>query len=295
VTHISALGYIGIGVRDLAAWRAYATRVLGAQVVDGTGPGGEVMYLRIDDRQYRIIVAPGDDQLRFVGWEVAGPGQFDALLGDLDAAGVAWKEDPGLAAQRGVTRLVTCSDPAGRVLEFYRGGRVVQETFVSPAGARFVTRDRHGKDLGFGHIVLTFPDLDEALEFYLGTLKFKLSDTLAMYMRPGVTATFAHVNARHHSLALLPARPGEAPSLNHFMFEVEDIDMVGRALDRVREHGITTTASLGRHINDLMLSFYMRSPSGFGVEYGCQGRLIDDEAWTTVNYTVAHLWGHQRD
>lgn len=103
--------------------------------------------------------------------------------------------------------------------------------------------------------MLSFSALDQALDFYLGTLRFTLSDTIAM--RPGVVATFTHVNPWHHSLALVRAQPESGPSLNHFMLEVADVDMVGRILDRVHEKGVSIFASLGRHTNDLMLSFYM--------------------------------------
>ena len=32
------------------------------------------------------------------------------------------------------------------------------------------------------------------------------------------------------------------------------------------------SATLGRHVNDLMLSFYMKTPGGFDIEFGCEGR-----------------------
>ena len=40
------------------------------------------------------------------------------------------------------------------------------------------------------------------------------------------------------------------------------------------------SASLGRHVNDKMLSFYMKTPGGFDCEYGCEGmQVTDDENW----------------
>lgn len=95
-----------------------------------------------------------------------------AILILLSAAGVARKEDQALAAKRDVARLVTCADPVDRTLEFYHGGTVPKEEFVSPTEVRFVTKDPDGKDMGLGHIVLSFSDLDQALDFYLGTLRF---------------------------------------------------------------------------------------------------------------------------
>ena len=36
------------------------------------------------------------------------------------------------------------------------------------------------------------------------------------------------------------------------------------------------SATLGRHVNDKMLSFYMKTPGGFDVEFGCEGLQVDD-------------------
>ena len=51
---------------------------------------------------------------------------------------------------------------------------------------------------------------------------------------------------------------------------------------------------VGRHTNDRMLSFYSRSPSGFDVEFGCEGIRVDDETWVVDEITAASEWGHQR-
>ena len=53
-------------------------------------------------------------------------------------------------------------------------------------------------------------------------------------------------------------------------------------------------STFGKHTNDKMTSWYVSSPSGFGIEYGCGGILIDDETWLPTRYDEAHYWGHQR-
>jgi hypothetical protein len=54
------------------------------------------------------------------------------------------------------------------------------------------------------------------------------------------------------------------------------------------------TATLGRHSNDLAVSFYVRTPSGVQVEYGSGGVDIDDETWVPHRFTQGDLWGHAR-
>ena len=81
---------------------------------------------------------------------------------------------------------------------------------------------------------------------------------------------FFGCNPRHHSLAFLPM---PTPSgIVHLMIEVETPDDVGLCLDRARRHKVPMSATLGRHVNDLMLSFYMKTPGGFDVEFGTEGR-----------------------
>ncbi|WP_290051925.1 VOC family protein [Amycolatopsis solani] len=292
MSYVSALGYIGVGARDLDAWQEFATEILGLHVTRAEDAENvDTLFLRMDARHHRIAVRAGEDELSYAGWEVADEADFEAQVRALESAGVAVKENPGLAEVRGVRRLVQFEDPAGFRLELFFGAATVADPFVSPTGVRFVTQDPHGRDLGLGHIVLAAPDTDKMIDFYLNTLGFKVSDFITF--KP-LVLTFTHVNPRHHSLAFGPAPEGTKPFMDHFMLEVDDIDGVGRALDRVLAREISLTASLGRHTNDGMLSFYMKSPSGIGVEYGTDGKLIDDDVWTITNWDAAQFWGHDR-
>jgi 3,4-dihydroxy-9,10-secoandrosta-1,3,5(10)-triene-9,17-dione 4,5-dioxygenase len=287
--NVQALGYLGLGVRNLDDWERFAAEILGAQTTRVTLDGRPVLYLRIDDLNYRIVVHEGEDELSFVGWQVAGPEELHALVANLDAAGVAWKDDIELAAARGVQRLVTCSDPAGVTLEFHYGAVVPQSAFVSQTGARFVTVDDHGRDLGLGHVVIVCPNFNESIRFYLDVLDFRISDHIVPV--PGLLLTFLHCNPRHHSIAIAPSPNGQT-EINHFMLEVADLRTVGRALDMVNAQG-TQQASLGQHTNDKMVSFYVKTPSGFGIEYGTSGVLVDDEHWRVVTYDASSYWGHE--
>ena len=103
---------------------------------------------------------------------------------------------------------------------------------------------------------------------------------------------FMHVdNPRHHSLALfnLPTPTGVV----HLMLEMTEMDDVGRCLDRVNAHGLSLMASLGRHCNDNMFSFYVNGPGGVPFEVGHDGLQVD---WSTTQPTVSTVpdyWGHE--
>jgi hypothetical protein len=42
-----------------------------------------------------------------------------------------------------------------------------------------------------------------------------------------------------------------------------------------------------------MVSFYVMTPSGFEVEYGWGGRLVDDATWIVQRHDRGTLWGHK--
>ena len=77
------------------------------------------------------------------------------------------------------------------------------------------------------------------------------------------------------------------------MFEVERLDDVGRALERVRRYKAPLSATLGRHMNDQMVSFYVKSPGGFDIEFGTEGLTVDDARWVARESTAVSYWGHE--
>jgi hypothetical protein len=83
--------------------------------------------------------------------------------------------------------------------------------------------------------------------------------------------------------------------MHHMMVELFSLDDVGQGYDiALGEEGRVQT-TLGRHPNDLVTSFYAKSPSGFMVEYGWGGREVDDTTWQVHEVTVGpSLWGHDR-
>ena len=76
------------------------------------------------------------------------------------------------------------------------------------------------------------------------------------------------------------------------MVEVPDMDEVGRAMDRRAQHEAKLLATLGRHVNDRMTSFYIQSPSGFALEYGYGGKVCDWSRNVVHETTAVSLWGH---
>jgi catechol 2,3-dioxygenase-like lactoylglutathione lyase family enzyme len=133
-------------------------------------------------------------------------------------------------------------------------------------------------------------DNDAARQFYLNTLEFDLSDMVVMSEH--IHVHFTRVNSRHHSLAFGHV-PGSTEKFAHLMLQVDDIDAIGAAYDRALKGGAEITQTLGRHTNDRMLSFYLRTPSGFEIEFGTHGLEVDDKTWTVTTHTRPSIWGHE--
>lgn len=286
------LGYIGLNVSDVGAWKAWARDFLGA--MEGPASPSGLATLRLDDHAWRVALEPGDkDDLAWIGFEVAGPKELAALSERLSASGVEVEiADGALLAERGVMGLVRCRDPEGLGVELFYGPTVLSEVpFASPLGIRFVTGTQ-----GMGHLALATGDIVAMRRFYLDLLGFRESDMIRMAMGPGfhVDLEFYHCNRRHHTLAFAPLPMPPPKRMHHMMVQVETLDQVGFALDRLQRTNTRPTTTLGRHSNDKMVSFYVATPSGFELEYGYDAIEVDDSRWSMARHDKISSWGHQR-
>jgi 3,4-dihydroxy-9,10-secoandrosta-1,3,5(10)-triene-9,17-dione 4,5-dioxygenase len=288
---ISSLGYLRIESADPAAWREFGTKVLG--LTEGRGPDPAAVYLRMDDFPARLVIVAGErDRLLASGWEVADEAALTQVAHILTVAGLPVKAgDAAELADRRVGGLLRVDDPSGNSLEIFCGAMLGNRPAISPYGNQFVTGDQ-----GLGHVVLPAAAGEETLAFYTDLLGFRLRDSMRMpgefFGRPGeqVWMRFLGCCPRHHSLALAPMDP--AAGIVHLMIEVGTLDDVGRALDRCIRRHATVSSTLGRHANDLMVSFYVQTPGGFDIEYGTDGLTVDDSTWISRESTAISLWGH---
>jgi 2,3-dihydroxybiphenyl 1,2-dioxygenase len=280
---LQALGYVGFGSADLDGWRQFGTGLVGLQAVERSP---SLLAFRMDDRKQRIVIDRSlPDGARFFGWEVTDAAALDALAARLEKAEVNVVAEPQtLADNRRVRGLISFRDPAGNRLEAFYGAEI-DDTPFSPG--RSISGFRTGP-LGVGHAVLTVENIDAVMPFYVDLLGFGLSD----YIQKPFRAYFFHINARHHSLALIETgRNG----MHHLMVELFSLDDVGQSYDIALTEPERVGVTLGRHTNDLMTSFYAKTPSAFMVECGWGGRDIDPATWQPFEMSDGpSLWGHER-
>lgn len=294
VPRLMNLGYAVFGVSDLDAWERFAVDLIGLQV--GRRDADRLLTLRMDEQEQRFVLEKGrDDDLRAAGWQLASGAELEAYVERLRSLGVPVEAcDKALARERRVEKLYACADPNGFRHEFYFGPALgdVARPFRSSAlsGPGFRTGP-----LGLGHLLPRADDYGATVSFYRDTLGLRTSDVIREEIAPGIVAdaTFFHTaTGRHHSIAT-GALPGDR-RLNHVMVEVLDMNDVGLAYDRCLHAGCRMAMELGHHPNDRMFSFYVETPSGFAMEFGHGGIVIDDPDWQLVSYSRLSDWGHKR-
>ncbi len=280
---ICALGYLGVRSDKASDWQHYATQILGFQRVDA---GGNSVAYRMDDRKQRLVLLdePGST-LGFMGWEVDTKDDLAFYAATLSDAGFEVEAGTAeLADQRYVDSLICFDDPDGNRIELCWQPESTSEPFQP---GRPIAGFKTGP-VGMGHAVLHVKDANALLPFYRDLLGFSVSD---FGLQP-VPLYFFHVNERHHSFAMVGS--GQT-GFHHFMVEYLNLDDVGQGYDLAQLEDNRIAYTLGRHTNDYMTSFYSNTPSGFFVESGWGGRLINPDTWE-AHETVGgpSFWGHER-
>jgi 2,3-dihydroxybiphenyl 1,2-dioxygenase len=230
------------------------------------------------------------ESFAYAGWEVDDAGAFAGAVDHLQRSGVKVREgSDAIRAMRGCADVAQFEDPFGNTHELFFGPMIDEFPAVFPyGGSGFLTRG-----VGLGHVLYVVPSAAEATDFYGRVMGFRVTDRFAWGPN---AAVFMRATPRHHSLAFIDLPIPGGPGLNHFMIEANALADVGRAYDRAMDAKVPIVNSLGQHSNDPMLSFYVQSPSGFNVELGWNGLMVDDGTWSVRTFTGrGELWGHRGD
>ncbi len=292
---VANLGYVILEMQDPAAWSKFAKDVLGFGPVKSFGEKG-ARYLKMDGAPFRYMIRKGESD-RFVagGYQMSSKKTFEDQVKAFEAAGC--KVNMGSekdAKHRAVKAFASTVDPSGNMLEIYYG-RSKGEPFTPGHGIKSF---KTGK-MGLGHMVLPAPENEATIDFYRKVMGFGVSDDLTLPAfaegLPDQRIYFMHAdNPRHHTLGLynFPNPTG----VIHLMAEMGDMDEVGYCMERVKQAGLHIFASLGRHANDEMISFYFFAPGGIGFEVGYDGKQVKDwSKFKPTKSTIGDLWGHEYD
>jgi 2,3-dihydroxybiphenyl 1,2-dioxygenase len=278
MSRIKSLGYVGCKVSDLNAWERFLGSAFGLTNLTKDSSGIH-RYQIGSHEQWLEFEQSSSDALGYIGWQVHSREDLESLAAKLKERRIrcSWGDEEQ-RARRGVSELLLLSGPDDVRTELYVGP---VKRAASPPPSQ----------LRLAHVVLASEDRRASVEWYGAVFDFKVSDHIFW---DGVEASFLRCNPRHHSLALTN-RVGDmrGGDLGHFMLEAGSLDEVGRAYDAVKSAGVPLAFTFGRHSNDAAISFYVYTPSGWLVEYGYGGRIVDDPSWQPRLYDAPSIWGHQ--
>ena len=246
------LGYVALNVTDVARTHEFAMAVYGLDEA-GVGPAGE-RYYRVGPDHHSIVLHPAKSPgFKRAGWQLA-EGEVDKAFAHFES--LDWhprwvgEEDRALLGLRD-SKVFRIREPhTGGVFEFYDR----MEQTDAPFAARLAKIER------LGHIGISVPDVLAGAAHFEKNLGFIVSDYVGKYaalMRP-------YGSPLHHSLGLAFAPQRHFQHLNCM---VKDIDDIGRAIWRLKKHGVKVVFGPGRHPTSDSIFIYFHDPDGMTWEY----------------------------
>lgn len=285
------MGYVVIESQRREAWRSFLEGGFGMHC-DAQSDGS--LSFRIDEHacRIRVVHGPAEDVIG-LGYELADEAALSEVEERLAAHGITHRELAlGEATLLGVRRALRFTGPKCLVIDAF----VHPAKSVAPLDMKtsaFVT----GRG-GMGHIALTSRRPKDMRRFWTEIFDARYSDTIIERIA-GVTLDieFFRLNGRHHSVAVatprLAALDPVRTRVQHVNVEVATLDDLIGAFLRCRALGFEMAHEIGQHPNDLELSFYALSPSGFEFECGWRAVPVDEATWSPKVHDGISLWGHR--
>ncbi|HNQ07808.1 MAG TPA: VOC family protein [Tetrasphaera sp.] len=287
------LGYVAIETQRFADWRRFGADAIGLHVDELTR---DTTRFRLDEHVCRFLLQRGPaEDVTALGWQIDDHETFEIVLARVANAGVRVSEaTPEECNLRGVERLWRFPGPKGMATEIFTAPttstarlRMLQSGFVTGAS-------------GMGHVAITARQPDRIRGYYGRVFDARLSDWVQENIAGArLRIRFLRVNERHHSVAVAgvqglridPIRT----AIQHLNTQVESLDDLLAAYERVIAHGFHMQWSVGQHTNDRELSFYCVTPSGFEWELGWNPIVVTpdlEEVWAPKTYDSISIWGH---
>lgn len=244
------LAYAALTVTDLERSVAFYRDLLG---LDLTGRSDDMACLRCSRDHHNLVLYAGSEPgLKRVAFQLESAADLDAAYQHFERLGFEpQRTDKGeLERLKQGASFRVRERHSGLVLEFAGPIMQVAQPYVPTVAS--IAR--------LGHVVIGSANFDAALQSLVGDFGFRVSD----FVEGRFSFLRCFPNPLHHSLAV---GKSEASHLHHVNFMVADIDDVGRALHRMRKHGVKIVFGPGRHPPSGSVFLYFLDPDGMTVEY----------------------------
>lgn len=258
MSRVTEIRYVGYGVEDFAAERAFYADVWGLDPV--AAEDGLAWFKAAGSDEHHVVRLRQSDtgHLDVIALAADNRADVDALHEKAAAAGCSIVHAPRDLDGPGGGYGFRFFSPDGLPFEI--------SSDVARGTAREVER-WEGIPVRISHVVLHSPDHQAAVRFFTDVLGFKVSDWLGDFM------CFLRCNSAHHRIALLPG----PPCLNHVAYDMAGIDGMLRGVGRIAKLGTEIRWGPGRHTAGDNTFSYFVTPNGLAVEYTAELEDVDFE------------------
>jgi catechol 2,3-dioxygenase len=253
--NITRVSHVVLTSRDLAAAKAFYTRVIGLVVTEETA---DTLYLRgIEEIAHHSVVlkrSDGPPRCERMGYRVLTEEELDKAARYFERVGLPCR----FAEVPHQGRTLQVDDPLGTPLEFCARMPAVER--------RLLASDHHpgGAALRFDHTQVHMADIPRATEFYT-SLGFRTSDYVVAGPEERLVGVFMHRKDIPWDVVFLP---GPGPRLHHFAYVTPSLIDMMRACDAagLYKYGPSVERGPGRHGQGHVQYVYFRDPDGHRVE-----------------------------
>ncbi|HJV00711.1 MAG TPA: VOC family protein [Burkholderiaceae bacterium] len=285
------IAYLVVESDRLDDWRRFGEDALGMALAHRDA---SLLALRMDQHQRRLIVQAGDaEDVAAVGFQLRDQDALDEVLARLRQRQIAvTPSTPEQARVRGVAAFWQCTGPKGLQIELFT------TPLLDDAPPRMRTSAFVTGASGMGHMAITSRQPEAMLAFWQEIFDARHSDDIVAHIS-GLTLDirFLRLNPRHHSIAVACTRGRRMDPIRtriqHFNLQAATLEDLTGAYVRCRELGYPIVLGMGQHTNDKELSFYVRTPSGFEIEFGWQPIVVDEHDWRPSVHQGISIWGHR--
>jgi catechol 2,3-dioxygenase-like lactoylglutathione lyase family enzyme len=235
-----------------------------------TADGASIIVRKIDDPALPPTAEEGSTA-REVLWGVDSPQTLDAIAEELGKDQAVTRDDDDA---------VHAIDPGGYAVGFRVSS--VKPLPAEPTGYNAPgatgrvdqpgTIYKQAKPSHLAHVVFRTPDLAPMLDFYVGKLGFRLTDSYpdrGYFLRGGISD-------EHHNLFLF--NPDGTKGFHHAAFNCRDIHEVFGGGLHMTNKGWETHIGPGRHPISSAYFWYFHNPNGGAAEYDFDSDVCTD-AW----------------
>lgn len=276
MSRVTEIRYVGYGVEDFAAERAFYADSWGLIEVEATS---DIAWFKTHgDPEHHVVRLhkAAVNHVEVIALAAEARADVDILYQRVAASGCRIVHMPRDLGAGGGGYGFRFFSPDGLPFEI--------SSDVARAGARDLAR-WEGVPVRISHIVLHSPDHHSLVKWFCDVLGFRVSDWLGDFMG------FLRCNSAHHRIAVLPG----PPCLNHVAYDMLGIDDMMRGANRLRKRGTEIRWGPGRHTAGNNMFSYFVTPNGFAVEYTSELDEVDFETHQPVVHEpapqVMDQWG----